>query len=264
MPDEIFLGIETSGEYTALALVRGTQVLASVNELTQAKHNERVFDLLDRMFAEAGLELTRLDGIGVTIGPGMFTSLRVGLSVAKGLAMTCGIALKGVNTLDAMAHTALARGDCPGFVPRNQGLSPATPGTAPEFPAPGNSRGQSLPSLLPLVDAHKGEVYCAVYEGCTRRTDYLLLAPDELPALVPGPVTLCTAATLPYRSALENGFGPRAKFLTMNHPAPETIAALAQQEINAGRADDVATLSPLYLRRTDAELRRGTAVSAEP
>jgi tRNA A37 threonylcarbamoyladenosine modification protein TsaB len=77
-------------------------------------------------------------------------------------------------------------------------------------------------------------------------------------------VTLCTAAALPYRSALETGFGPRAKFLNMNHPAPETIAALAKQEIDAGRADDVATLSPLYLRRTDAELRRGTAVSAEP
>jgi tRNA threonylcarbamoyladenosine biosynthesis protein TsaB len=251
MTDEIYLGIETSGEYTALALTRGPQVLATANELTQAKHNERVFDLLDGMFAEAGLELTRLDGIGVTIGPGMFTSLRVGLSVAKGLAMTCGIALKGINTLDAMAHTALAQPE-------------ATPGTAPEFPAPGNSRGQSLPSLLPLVDARKGEVYCAVYDGRTRRTDYLLLAPDELPALVPGPVTLCVAAALPYRSALESAFGPRAKFLVMNHPAPETIAALAQQEIDAGRADDVATLSPLYLRRTDAEVRRGAAVSAQP
>ena len=234
MTDEIYLGIETSGEYTALALTRGPQVLAAVDELTQAKHNERVFDLLDGMFAEAGLELTRLDGIGVTIGPGMFTSLRVGLSVAKGLAMTCGIAMKGVNTLDAMAHTALAR---------------------PETPEP---------SLLPLVDARKGEVYCAIYDGRMRRTDYLLLAPDELPALVPGPVTLCVAAALPYRSALESAFGPRAKFLTMNHPAPETIAALAQQEIDAGRADDVATLSPLYLRRTDAELRRGAAVSAQP
>jgi len=234
MSDEIFLGIETSGEYTALALTRGPQVLAAVNELTQAKHNERVFNLLDRMFAEAGVDLTRLDGIGVTIGPGMFTSLRVGLSVAKGLAMTCGVAVKGINTLDAMAHTALAR---------------------PEAPET---------SLLPVIDARKGEVYCAVFQGRTRRTDYLLLAPDELPALVSGPVTLCTAAELPYRSALETGFGSRAKFLTINHPAPETIAALAQQDINAGRADDVATLSPLYLRRTDAELRRGAAVSAQP
>ena len=124
----VFLGIETSGEYTALALIREEpQVLARlVNELTQACHNEQVFKLLDRLFAEgSGFELTRLDGIGVTIGPGMFTSLRVGLSVAKGLAMTCGIALKGINTLDAMALTPhwtaaekLPERGCP-FLPRS-------------------------------------------------------------------------------------------------------------------------------------------------
>lgn len=236
-PDGTFLGIETSGEYTALALVRGAQVLAQAGELTQAKHNERIFDLLDRMFTETGLELARLDGIGVTIGPGMFTSLRVGLSVAKGLALTMGIALKGINTLDAMAHTALRT---PQSATRN-----------PQF-------------LLPVIDAHKGEVYCAAYEGRTRRTEYLVLAPDELPALVSGPVTLCGSGSLPFRPALEAGFGPRARFVVVDYPAPEVVAALAQQEINAGRADDVATLSPLYLRRTDAELRRGTVVSAEP
>lgn len=234
MTDRTFLGIETSGEYTALALVRGSQRLATVSELTQARHNERIFDLLDRVFAEARVELSRLDGIGVTIGPGMFTSLRVGLSVAKGLAMSREIPLKGVNTLDAMALTAIAQGE---------------------------SAGQCL---LPVIDAHKGEVYCAVFQGAERRTDYLVRAPHELPALVQGPVTLCAAAALPYRSALETGFGSRAKFRFIDHPAPETIAALAQQELDSGRADDVATLSPLYLRRTDAELRRGTTVSAQP
>jgi len=234
MTGDVFLGIETSGEYTALALLREGTVIAGAAELTPAKHNERIFALLDQLFGQASAEPSELAGIGIAIGPGMFTSLRVGLSVAKGLAMARAIPLKGINTLDAMVHTTIA----------------------------GKEANEQL--LIPIIDARKGEVYCARYQGATRQSDYLVLAPHELLALAPGQVALCASPSLPCRSELEAGFGPRAVFVAVDHPAPEIVAALARQAIGAGQADDFATISPLYLRRTDAELRRDAAASAQP
>jgi tRNA threonylcarbamoyladenosine biosynthesis protein TsaB len=235
MPAEqgIFLGIETSGEYTALALVTGDSVLARSVEPTRAGHNERIFELLDELFRSASATPDRLSGVGVTIGPGMFTSLRVGLAVAKGISLSHRVPLKGVSTLDAIVHTVIS----------------ADPGSA------GNR------CFLPLVDARKGELYCALYQGTTRRSEYLVLNPAELPGLTDAAVTLCGSDTLPGRAALEAAFGGRAVYVPVEHPGPEQVARLARFEILAGRADDAASLSPVYLRRTDAELHRAAILT---
>jgi tRNA threonylcarbamoyladenosine biosynthesis protein TsaB len=223
-----FLGIETSGEHTALALVAGDSILARAAELTRAGHNERIFELLDELFRSASVATDRLSGIGITIGPGMFTSLRVGLAVAKGISLSHRVPLKGINTLDAIVHTALSTDSGP---------------AADRF-------------FLPLVDARKGELYCALYQGTTRRSEYLVLNPAELPGLTETAVTLCGMDSLPARAALKASFGSRAVYVSVEHPAPEQVARRARAEILAGRADNAASLSPVYLRRTDAELRR--------
>jgi tRNA threonylcarbamoyladenosine biosynthesis protein TsaB len=227
----VFLGIETSGEYTGLALVRQKSTLARRTELTKARHNERIFELLDQLLEQASVAVDQLEGIGVVIGPGMFTSLRVGLAVAKAIAASRTIPLRGLNTLDAMVLTTLNRSR--------------------------EARGRSL---LPLIDAHKGEVYCALYDGTTRRGEYLVRPPAGLASLTDSPITVCCNPGLPYRTELEAALGGRASFFELDGPAPELVAAFARDEIVAGRADNTATLSPYYLRRTDAELHREATV----
>lgn len=224
----LLLGLETSGQETALALVQDDATIASVREPTQARHNEAIFGLLSRLFASIGRKAGELSGIGVSIGPGMFTSLRVGLSVAKGLALSFGIPLKGINTLDGLALTA-----------RRQ---------YPEL-------SDRLP-LLPLIDARKGEVYCASYLGVERQTDFQVIAPEKLAGLVPGAVAVCGSGVRPYRSTIESAFGPRAQLIELDYPSAEIIAGQTWRLLRRDGPDLLESLTPLYLRRTDAELKR--------
>ena len=70
------------------------------------------------------------------------------------------------------------------------------------------------------------------------------------------PCVLCGSGVPRYRDVLQSVFGTRATYLDLDYPAPEIIAQMAGAQIAAAAADDYAQLAPIYLRRTDAELRR--------
>ncbi len=102
----IYLALDTSGTRTALALVKDDKPIFETSATAPYGHNEKLLDLLKEALDQTGITLNQITAICLTIGPGMFTSLRVGLSVAKGLALTGKLPLKGVNTLYALAATA--------------------------------------------------------------------------------------------------------------------------------------------------------------
>lgn len=116
-PDEalLVLGVETSCDDTAAAVLRGTHILASlvssqdevhsgfggvVPELASRHHMRNVLPIVDHALHQAGVRLEQLDGIAVTCGPGLVGSLLVGVSVAKALAMAKNLPLIGVNHLE--------------------------------------------------------------------------------------------------------------------------------------------------------------------
>ena len=109
------LGIETSCDDTAAAVLYGTEIRASVvssqdhvhsryggvvPELASRHHMENVLPIVDQALAQAHVGLEQLDGIAVTCGPGLVGSLLVGVSVAKALAMAQQLPLVGVNHLE--------------------------------------------------------------------------------------------------------------------------------------------------------------------
>jgi tRNA N6-adenosine threonylcarbamoyltransferase len=109
------LGIETSCDDTAAAVLRGTTILASVvssqdevhspyggvvPELASRHHMQNILPIIDQALHTAGVQLDQLDGIAVTCGPGLVGALLVGVSVAKALAMAKGLPLIGVNHLE--------------------------------------------------------------------------------------------------------------------------------------------------------------------
>ena len=111
----LILGIETSCDDTAAAVLRGTRILASVvssqdevhsnfggvvPELASRHHMQNVLPIVDHTLHQAGVWLEQLDGIAVTCGPGLVGSLLVGVSVAKALAMAKKLPLIGVNHLE--------------------------------------------------------------------------------------------------------------------------------------------------------------------
>jgi tRNA threonylcarbamoyladenosine biosynthesis protein TsaB len=151
----MILGIETATEVCSAALVRGTEILAerSVNE--KNIHSERLLTLIDELLKETGHSMQEIDGIAVSIGPGSFTGLRIGLSTAKGLAMACTIPIYAVPTLDGVAEL---------FRRKN------TVGTDVKF--------------YSMVDAKRNESFFAQYditaEGIRRNTPDAIRLKDEI------------------------------------------------------------------------------------
>lgn len=100
----IVLAIDTCLFACSVAVVDGERVLARRVEPMSRGHQERLAPLVQEAMAQAGLGFDQLDRIGVTVGPGSFTGLRVGLAFAKGLAAALAIPVIGIGTLEALAE----------------------------------------------------------------------------------------------------------------------------------------------------------------
>jgi len=99
----MILSIDTCLGASSVAVLDGERVLAARSEPMTRGHQERIGVLARETAAEAGVAFADLARIGVTVGPGSFTGLRVGLAFAKGLATALSIPCVGVNTLESLA-----------------------------------------------------------------------------------------------------------------------------------------------------------------
>jgi tRNA threonylcarbamoyladenosine biosynthesis protein TsaB len=102
----IVLGLDTCLNACSVAVLDGERVLARASEAMARGHQERLAPMASAVMADAGLAFDRLQRIGVTVGPGSFTGLRVGLAFAKGLAQALGAPAVGVGVLEALAADA--------------------------------------------------------------------------------------------------------------------------------------------------------------
>ena len=129
MTDAKYLLLDTSSELCSAALVEGADV--NIRESNQPlSHAKQALVMVDSLLAEASYSLQELDCIGLTHGPGSFTGLRIGLSIAQGLAYGAGIPLVGVTSLATMARQEIT----------DSGIT------------------------IPALDARMGEVYWAAYQ----------------------------------------------------------------------------------------------------
>jgi len=220
------LAVETSTLAGGVALLDGERVRGECLLDVSATHSERLMPAIDRLLADAAWTPADLGGLAVAVGPGSFTGLRVGLSAVKGLAIALGIPVAAVPTLDALAASLPFA---------------------------------SLP-VCPVLDARKGEVYACLYRwdgGAMRREwDYVALTREALARRLTEPVVLLGdgAASVPSRVAL---LAPPHR----RQPSPAAVAVLGRARLAAGETTAPADLLPIYLRPSEAELKRGgTAV----
>lgn len=153
-------------------------------------HSERIAGFARDAAAEAGLAFADLDRIGVTVGPGSFTGLRVGLAFAQGLAAALGRPVVGISALDALATSA---GDSP--------------------------------AVAALIDARRGQVYARFWRdgGPDGPAEALSLeaAAARIEGLGSGSVLIGSGA------ALFEGIAPAANLQPIAGPAPWALARLA-------------------------------------
>jgi tRNA threonylcarbamoyladenosine biosynthesis protein TsaB len=103
----IVLAIDTAGVDCAAAVYNSTTdtLLARVSETIGRGHAERLMAMIEEAVTTSSLSLADIDKIGVTIGPGSFTGIRVGVAAARGLALALGVDCVGVCTLEVLART---------------------------------------------------------------------------------------------------------------------------------------------------------------
>ena len=99
----LILALDTCLSSCSVAVLDGARVIASAREVMARGHQERLAPMAQAVMAEAGLSFDRLDRIAVTVGPGSFTGLRVGIAFAKGLALALNLPTVGIGTLEALA-----------------------------------------------------------------------------------------------------------------------------------------------------------------
>jgi tRNA threonylcarbamoyladenosine biosynthesis protein TsaB len=215
------LAVDTSTMAGGVALLEAERVVGESLLDVRTTHSERLMVAVERALGDAGWMPQSLDGLAVAVGPGSFTGLRIGLATVKGLALALGCPIAAVPTLDAMAA----------------GL-------------PWASR-----PVCPVLVARKDEVFACLYrwDGATmqREWDYVALSPAALAARLTEPVVgvgdgaaLVASPWMALAQPVRRG------------PSAAAVGWLGQERLRRGDTVGAAELAPLYLRPSEAELKR--------
>jgi tRNA threonylcarbamoyladenosine biosynthesis protein TsaB len=223
---ERILCLDTSTPTARVAVLDAGGVAFAGGEATAERHSQHVLKLCDDVLRGAGVRPEGLAAIACGAGPGSFTGLRVGLAVAKGLALATGAPLLLVSSLQALANDiALAAPDA-------------------RF-------------VVPAIDAGKGEVYafaCALGGGVVASGGQpWRLPPEELAARLaelPAAVVAGNGADR-HAAALDARLGAGARRQSVAGPTALSIGALALPRFLRGEADDLEKAVPFYGRPPD-------------
>ncbi len=225
----MLLAIDTATRVASIALYDADGVHAETTWRSRENHTVELMAQIIRMLALAHVAKNELTAVGVALGPGSFTGLRVGMSVAKGLAFAAQLPLFGIPTLDVVAH-------------------------AQAF--------QPMP-IWTVLSAGRGRYSVARYDagdGVIRRSgEYALVHANGLADLVEGNddqnrgpradrVFVCGEIDPALAELLVARLGSRAVIASpaMGMRRAGTLAELAWARFQSGKADDVRGLTPLY------------------
>ncbi|MGL6309842.1 tRNA (adenosine(37)-N6)-threonylcarbamoyltransferase complex dimerization subunit type 1 TsaB [Aeromonas veronii] len=215
------LAVDTATEACSTALLVGDKLFSRWEEAPR-DHTRKILPMVQAVLEDAGISLSDLDAIAFGRGPGSFTGVRIGISVAQGLAFGAGVPLIGISTLAAMAQGAY--------------------------------RLDGAEQVLTAIDARMNEVYFGRYELIDGR---MQLVGDEVvsepAALVDvrgklaGPVTCVGTGFETYGETL-SGLADELAVSQVRFPAAEDMLPLARAAWLAGEAVPVEQATPVYLR----------------
>jgi tRNA threonylcarbamoyladenosine biosynthesis protein TsaB len=218
----MLLAVDTSTRMVGLALYDGVQVLYELAWTSHDFHTVELAPAVASLLERSDQDVSALQAVAVATGPGSFTGLRIGLALAKGLALVRHIPLIGIPTLDVLAAA--------------QPL-------------------MDLP-MAAVLRAGRGRLavgwYAAGQDAWQSRPPIEVLTPTELSQRIHSPTLVCGELSQDERRRL----GRKRKNVILASPAhslrrPGFLAELGWQRLEAGQFDDPVTLSPIYLHYND-------------
>ena len=213
----LILGIETSTRAAGVALISEEKILAEISQESKLYHSENLLPQIEEVLRIANVE--KVDAVAVSIGPGSFTGLRIGLAAAKALAYAWQIKIIGVPTLHAMAA---------------------------HFP-------KSSAMILPLIDAQKNSAYVQPFKNLQPIEEITVRPITEIldaAGQSDDEIILCGDVLHKIKSLPDNvKFAP----INLRMPRAVNVALCGKILIDEGKIGNVMNLEPLYLRRSEAE-----------
>ncbi len=234
------LAIDTATMVSSVAVADKDRLLAELTVQTRLTHSETLLPHVEQALKLAGVEKAALEGVAVSLGPGSFTGLRIGLAAAKAIAYGLDIPIFGIPTTEALAW---------------------------HYPVPGVA-------VVPFIDAQKGNVYSAVYQwqddGFEEISPVQVYTMEEALELCGAqPVHVLAVGDMAVKRLAGREDLPSNVQVPPPHvvmPRAANVAMAGLKRLATGQADSVMNLEPVYIRRSEAEVlweKRQTAGQAQ-
>jgi tRNA threonylcarbamoyladenosine biosynthesis protein TsaB len=222
----LVLALESATAVLSVALLRGQELIDEVSA-SAGPAAATLLPAVDTLLERAGVALEDLEAFAISIGPGSFTSLRVGIATLKGLAFESGLPIVPVSTLAALARAA----------------------------------GPTDRLVVPMLDARRGEVYAASYAAGSRWEGVLpegVYSPAALCARLAPPCVLVGEGAAVCGEAVAAALGEGVALLRPpeGNARARHVGALGVEQLARGAWLSAAQLAPHYLRRAEAEVKR--------
>ena len=221
------LAIDTSTDTASIAITDGEDILVESMLNVGRTHSEILIPSFQEMLEKTQLDIKDLDLLALTLGPGSFTGVRIGASTIKGFALALERPVAGVSTLEALALN---------------------------FPF------SSLP-IMPLFDARRGEIYSAMFkwEGGTikRLSEDRAASPEDAIKKIKIKTVFVGDGLVKYGQMIKDTLGDNAVFAPRAawYVRASNVAALGLKSYKADGGLDVATFTPSYRRKSEAEIQ---------
>lgn len=226
MAGDLLLGIDASTAVASVGLVQGDQRIAEICSLRGSRHGSELLPLIDKVFQVSGRQLQDVDGIGVVVGPGSFTGLRVAVATVKGLSYSLSKKVIGISTLEALVQT----------IPKSLGRTRV------------------------MLDARGGEVYWATFEyqpngGIVRITDDALDGLESVLTSENSSAVLFCENEEAYDSITQRIGHAHSSLLSFGRLVPlgSAVAVLARKMLKIENPTKLGEIVPQYLRKSYAE-----------
>jgi len=222
------LAIDTSTSIAGVCLFSEDGIIGEFLMNNLKSHSKNLVPMVDELLKYVNVEMEDIDVIAVSLGPGSFTGLRIGLSVAKGFSYSLGKPIVGISSLDGLAQN----------VAHFDGI------------------------ICPMIDSKNGQVYTALYKSenqkierisepyCTDLEGLINIISEKRDILFVGDGIYL------WEADIRNKLGERAYFAQASHNSvrASSIAQLAYHRAQEGDFDDLFKLVPIYIKKSQAEI----------
>ena len=224
------LAVDTATPTCSVAVVEDDTLLAESTSFSNQTHSIQLLNIIDNVLGKANLKVDQVDGFAVTIGPGSFTGLRIGISSIKGLAFCLNKPVVGVSSLQTLAFQCK----------------------------------QNPYLICPVLDARKKEVYFCHYRvnsgTLEKESQEQVASPAEVVKGIRESCIFVGNGAKLYQRQISSALGGWAHFAAESQHTirASTVARLSLPRFIRQDTDDVQMLVPHYIRKSDAELKNKT------